>query len=160
MTSSCGIFSAAPTNWALEVNTFLLVFLCVIPAADVLRLGVQIRITFLTERLSARTRDRLEILRAMAGFLFLRGDDLEGGGHGPARLAAQRPHVHVLRNPDGDSLPLSAHRFRSSWHPISDIPHWEEKENRSDRRATSRGAGSRDRTADLKRELRIEGFGN
>jgi TRAP-type C4-dicarboxylate transport system permease small subunit len=63
-------FFAAPTNWALEVNTFLLVFLCVIPAADVLKAGVQIRITFLTERLSARTRDRLEILRVIAGFLF------------------------------------------------------------------------------------------
>jgi len=63
-------FFAAPTNWALEVNTFLLVFLCVIPAADVLKAGVQIRITFLTERLRARTRDRLEILRAIAGFLF------------------------------------------------------------------------------------------
>jgi TRAP-type C4-dicarboxylate transport system permease small subunit len=63
-------FFAAPTNWALEVNTFMLVFLCVIPAADVLRAGVQIRITFLTDRFGARTRDRLEILRAAAGFVF------------------------------------------------------------------------------------------
>jgi TRAP-type C4-dicarboxylate transport system permease small subunit len=63
-------FFAAPTNWALEVNTFLLVFLCVVPAADVLKAGVQIRITFLTDRFHARTRDRLEILRAAAGFFF------------------------------------------------------------------------------------------
>jgi len=63
-------FFAAPTNWALEVNTFLLVFLCVVPAADVLKSGVQIRITFLTERLLAKTRNRLDFLRAIAGFLF------------------------------------------------------------------------------------------
>lgn len=63
-------FFAAPTNWALEINTFLLVFLCVVPAADVLKAGVQIRVTFLTDRLRARTRDRLEVLRAIAGFLF------------------------------------------------------------------------------------------
>ena len=41
----------APTHWALEVNTFLLVFLCVIPAGNVLRVGSQIRITFLYDRL-------------------------------------------------------------------------------------------------------------
>ena len=38
----------APTYWALEMNTFLLAFLCLIPAGDVLRLGSQIRITFFT----------------------------------------------------------------------------------------------------------------
>jgi TRAP-type C4-dicarboxylate transport system permease small subunit len=63
-------FFAAPTNWALEVNTFLLVFLCVIPAADVLQAGVQIRITFLTDRLKPGTRASLEWLRSAAGMLF------------------------------------------------------------------------------------------
>ena len=29
----------APTYWALEMNTFLLAFLCLIPAGDVLRFG-------------------------------------------------------------------------------------------------------------------------
>jgi TRAP-type C4-dicarboxylate transport system permease small subunit len=41
----------APTRWALEVNTFLLVFMGVIPAGDVLRVGSLIRITFLYDRL-------------------------------------------------------------------------------------------------------------
>jgi TRAP-type C4-dicarboxylate transport system permease small subunit len=63
-------FFAAPTNWALEVNTFLLVFLCLIPAADVLKAGVQIRITFLTERFRPQTRKRLDLLRSVAGALF------------------------------------------------------------------------------------------
>ncbi len=60
----------APTFWALEVNTFLLVFLCTIPAADVLQIGSQIRITFLIDRLMPKHRARLEILRCLAGLFF------------------------------------------------------------------------------------------
>jgi TRAP-type C4-dicarboxylate transport system permease small subunit len=60
----------APTHWALEVNTFLLVFLCIIPAGDVLRVGTQIRITFLYDRLTPAVKDRLDILRAAAGLFF------------------------------------------------------------------------------------------
>jgi len=61
---------AAPTHWALEVNTFLLLFLCTIPTADVLSSGVHIRVTFITERLSKRTIQRLGILRGALGILF------------------------------------------------------------------------------------------
>ncbi len=60
----------APTHWALEVNTFLLAFLCVIPAGDVLRVGSQIRITFLYDRLRPAVKARLDILRATAGLFF------------------------------------------------------------------------------------------
>ena len=60
----------SPTNWALEVNTFLLAFLCVIPAGDVLRVGSQIRITFLYDRLKPAVKARLDILRAAAGIFF------------------------------------------------------------------------------------------
>jgi TRAP-type C4-dicarboxylate transport system permease small subunit len=60
----------APTYWALEVNTFLLAFLCVIPAGDVLRLGSQIRITFLYDRLKPAVKARLDILRSAAGIFF------------------------------------------------------------------------------------------
>jgi len=60
----------APTHWALEVNTFLLAFLCVIPAGDVLRVGSQIRITFLYDRLTPAVKARLDILRAAAGLFF------------------------------------------------------------------------------------------
>jgi TRAP-type C4-dicarboxylate transport system permease small subunit len=60
----------APTRWALEVNTFLLVFMCVIPAGDVLRVRSQIRITFLYDRLRPAVRARLDILRAMVGLFF------------------------------------------------------------------------------------------
>jgi TRAP-type C4-dicarboxylate transport system permease small subunit len=61
---------ASPTNWALEVNTFLLLFLCTIPTADVLDSNVHIRVTFLTDRMPKRIVDRLQILRGAAGVLF------------------------------------------------------------------------------------------
>ena len=61
---------ARPTNWALEVNTFLLLFICTIPTADVLDSNVHIRVTFLTERLPRWAVDRLPILRGVAGILF------------------------------------------------------------------------------------------
>jgi len=60
----------APTYWALELNTFLLAFLCLIPAGDVLRLGSQIRITFLFDRLGPTVRARLNLLRSAAGVFF------------------------------------------------------------------------------------------
>jgi TRAP-type C4-dicarboxylate transport system permease small subunit len=61
---------AAPTHWALEVNTFLLLFLCTIPTADVLSSGVHLRVTFLTERMPRRIVERLPILRSVTGILF------------------------------------------------------------------------------------------
>ena len=60
----------APTYWALEMNTFLLAFLCLIPAGDVLRQGSQIRITFLFDRLGPAVRARLDSLRSVAGLFF------------------------------------------------------------------------------------------
>lgn len=61
---------AAPTNWALEINTFVLVMLSTIPAADVLRKDGHIRITFLIERLKPALAARIPILWAAAGLFF------------------------------------------------------------------------------------------
>jgi TRAP-type C4-dicarboxylate transport system permease small subunit len=61
---------ARPTNWAMEVNTFLLLFLCTIPTADVLNSKVHICVTFLTGRMPRRWVDRLPILQGAAGVLF------------------------------------------------------------------------------------------
>jgi TRAP-type C4-dicarboxylate transport system permease small subunit len=61
---------AAPTHWALEVNTFLLALLCTLPAAEVMRSGGQIRVMFLVERLSPAVRARLDGLRHAAGLFF------------------------------------------------------------------------------------------
>lgn len=51
---------AAPTQWSLEVNTFLLAYIALVPAADVLRRGQQLNIGFVyssfgrTARLASR----------------------------------------------------------------------------------------------------------
>lgn len=60
----------APTIWALEVNTFLLVLLCTIPAADTLTAGTQIQITFLTERLPVAAQAKLPVIGNIVGALF------------------------------------------------------------------------------------------
>jgi TRAP-type C4-dicarboxylate transport system permease small subunit len=60
----------APTHWALEMNTFLLAFLCLLPAGDVLRLGSQIRITVLYDRFGPSARARMDAVRALAGIFF------------------------------------------------------------------------------------------
>jgi TRAP-type C4-dicarboxylate transport system permease small subunit len=61
---------AAPTNWALEINTFILAMLSTIPAADVLKADGHIRITFLIERFRPALRARMPILWAAAGLFF------------------------------------------------------------------------------------------
>ena len=60
----------APTHWALEMNTFLLAFLSLIPAGDVLRFGTQIRITIVYDRLKPNLRARLDVLRSAVGIFF------------------------------------------------------------------------------------------
>ncbi len=60
----------APTTWALEVNTFLLMFVCVLPAADALSAGTQIRITFLTDRFSSGARQICARIGDGVGLLF------------------------------------------------------------------------------------------
>ena len=60
----------APTHWALEVNTFLLAFLCILPAGDVLRAGSMIRITFFYEGFRPAVKGRLDLVRSAAGLFF------------------------------------------------------------------------------------------
>lgn len=60
----------APTTWSLEVNTFLIVFLAVIPAADALRTDAQLRISFLTDRLPIALRRALHVLSCVLGVGF------------------------------------------------------------------------------------------
>jgi TRAP-type C4-dicarboxylate transport system permease small subunit len=59
----------APTIWALEVNTFLLMFVCLLPAADTLAAGTQIHVTFLTDRLPPAIRGKIEWVADLAGIL-------------------------------------------------------------------------------------------
>ena len=69
---------ASPTNWALEVNTFLLLFVCTIPTADVLDSNVHIRVTFLTDRMRSFFRSlAVEAVRInLLKLIFLDVDDI------------------------------------------------------------------------------------
>lgn len=60
----------APTTWSLEVNTFLIVFLAVLPAADALFADAQLRIGFLAERLPEPAQRALRWLTGVLGIGF------------------------------------------------------------------------------------------
>lgn len=61
---------AAPTTWSLEVNSFLLVYLAVMTAADTLRRGEQISISLLPDKLAERPRAGLTVIVGVVGVAF------------------------------------------------------------------------------------------
>ena len=58
---------AAPTSWSLEVNTFLIIYLAIMTAADVQRRDEHIRISFFADRMGAGPRRVLRALVALIG---------------------------------------------------------------------------------------------
>lgn len=60
----------APTTWSLEINSFLLVYLAIIPAADTLRRGEQISISLLPDKLPLRGRAALFVVISIVGVIF------------------------------------------------------------------------------------------
>lgn len=61
---------AAPTSWSLEINSFLLVYLAVIGAAEAQRHDAHIRITFFSDKLPPRFQAGIRMLIGMLGVLF------------------------------------------------------------------------------------------
>lgn len=59
-----------PTSWALEVNTFLLALLSVVPACEVLQAKSHIRVGFFQERLPPGLRLPATLIRGAAGAFF------------------------------------------------------------------------------------------
>lgn len=57
----------APTSWSLEINTFLIVYVAVMTAANVQRDDSHIRITFLADKAGPGARRLFRILIALAG---------------------------------------------------------------------------------------------
>lgn len=57
---------AAPTSWSLEVNTFLIIYIAVMTAADVQRTDGHIRITFFADMAGPRVQ---RIGRALIGLV-------------------------------------------------------------------------------------------
>ena len=60
----------SPTLWSLEINTFLVLFITLFPAADVQASGSQLRITFFSDKLSPKVQKVLQRLTCLLGCLF------------------------------------------------------------------------------------------
>lgn len=61
---------AAPTSWSLEINSFLLVYLAVIGAAEAQRHDAHIRITFFKDKLPTRIRTLIDLTTGLMGAVF------------------------------------------------------------------------------------------
>lgn len=70
---------SAPTSWSLEVNTFLIVYIAAMTAADVQREDSHIRITFFTEKLGPGAQRAIRVLIGMVGVAFCLGMAWYGG---------------------------------------------------------------------------------
>ena len=62
--------SAAPTAWSLEVNTFLVPFLALVPAGEVLRTDDHIRIDFFAAKMPPGVRRAVGMATAVLGIGF------------------------------------------------------------------------------------------
>ncbi|RFC62872.1 TRAP transporter small permease [Fulvimarina endophytica] len=61
---------AAPTSWSLEVNSFLVVYLALMTAADVERRGEHIGITLLPDSMGPIGRKLLLVVVSLVGIVF------------------------------------------------------------------------------------------
>lgn len=61
---------SAPTSWSLEVNSFLLVFLAVIGAAEAQKQDAHIRITFFVDKMPRTVRQTVALLGFLLGVVF------------------------------------------------------------------------------------------
>lgn len=63
-------FFARATSWSMEVNAFLLVYLALVTAADTLRRGEQIGISFFVEKTPEGVRRSTAVIVSMIGAVF------------------------------------------------------------------------------------------
>lgn len=62
--------SAAPTSWSLEINTFLIVYIAVMTAADMQRSDGHIRITFFSDMMGPGMQRLIRALIGVVGAVF------------------------------------------------------------------------------------------
>lgn len=60
----------APTSWSLEINTFLIIYVAAITAADVQRTDSHIRITFFADKMKKGRQRALRLLIGLVGVAF------------------------------------------------------------------------------------------
>ncbi|MEE2762929.1 MAG: TRAP transporter small permease [Pseudomonadota bacterium] len=61
---------AAPTSWSLEVNSFLIVYLAVVAAAEAQYHDAHIRITFFRDKMPASVQSVIGLLCGLLGVVF------------------------------------------------------------------------------------------
>ena len=61
---------AAPTSWSLEINTFLIIYLAVMTAADVKRTNEHIQISFFSDMLGASAQRAVTVFIGIVGIVF------------------------------------------------------------------------------------------
>ena len=61
---------SSPTSWSMELNSFLLVYLAIVSAAEAQRHDSHIRITFFVDKLPPRVRALISLGAALLGMLF------------------------------------------------------------------------------------------
>lgn len=63
-------FFAQATNWSLEINAFLLVYIALVPASETLRRGEQIGIGFITDHSGPALRRLFRVVIGLVGVTF------------------------------------------------------------------------------------------
>jgi TRAP-type C4-dicarboxylate transport system permease small subunit len=61
---------ASPTLWSLDASTFLVVFITILPAGDILKADMHLRITFFSQRFHHGVKKAIDGLIAAVGILF------------------------------------------------------------------------------------------
>jgi len=91
---------AAPTAWSLEINSFLIVYLAVMTAADIQREESHIHIGLLVQRLPRQGRRLAAVLTGAAGVIFSSVLAWRGG------LLAYQAYVHGERMSSALGTPM------------------------------------------------------
>ncbi|MDE0341932.1 MAG: TRAP transporter small permease [Deltaproteobacteria bacterium] len=61
---------AAPTIWVIDINEYLLVYLCFVPAAWILMNDHHVKVEIVTARLSPASQGRLRVVTDFLGFIY------------------------------------------------------------------------------------------
>jgi TRAP-type C4-dicarboxylate transport system permease small subunit len=71
----------APTSWSLEINTFLIIYVALMTAADVQREDAHIRITFFSDKVGPAMQRVIRFVIGLVGALFCAIMAWYGGEH-------------------------------------------------------------------------------
>ena len=102
---------AAPTIWVIDINEYLLVYLCFVPAAWILMNDHHVKVEIVTARLSPASQGRLRVVTDFLGFIYCvvlawQGWVVEAAGVHHFRPGTDRPVARTLK--PGDIIAIEA----------------------------------------------------